>query len=370
MQELILDNDTQLIPPQQPLYRSRLRTRGPAGRNDLPREVTYFTGRRDEVQQMLTLSPNPVTDGTATISVIDGMAGTGKTSLAVHVAHRLALRYPDAQLLVDLHGHSANEAPMEPAAALVTLLRAADVPAEDIPDGLDERAALWRARLANSHMVIVLDNAACESQIRPLLPGTPGCRVLVTSRRRLPGLEATQRMSIDVLPSHEAVTLFSRIVGDDRAAAELEATREVAKLCGHLPLAIRIAASRLVARPTWRIGDLLERLRSAQRRLLELNSRDRSVIAAFKLSYQNLTPSQRRMLRRLSRCTNDVTAPYAAAIADLDAAEAEAALENLLDEHLLEQKTPGRYQMHTLVRLFARHQANIEERASAPTAKG
>ncbi|WP_436499956.1 AfsR/SARP family transcriptional regulator [Actinokineospora sp. HUAS TT18] len=318
----------------------------PAVTDSLPYDVPDYTGRAADLAALL--------DGSAAITTIDGMAGVGKTAFALHLAHRLADRYPDGRLFVDLHAHSPGQPPVEPAACLETLLRAVGVPAEGIPATLDERAALWRSRLAGRRVLIVLDNAADAAQVRPLLPGAPGCQVLVTSRRRLPGLAGAVPVSLDVLSTEDAVALFTRVV--PRAAASPEAVSRVVALCGGLPLAIRIAAARLLHRPLWTVDHLADLL--GDERLAELAVDDQGVGAAFTLSYEQLDPEQQRVFRLLGCHPGvDFDARSAAALADLPVAEAERVLESLLDVHLLLQRHPGRYLLHDLVAVYARELA-------------
>ncbi|MCC8243209.1 AfsR/SARP family transcriptional regulator [Saccharothrix luteola] len=323
----------------------------PATRNTLPRDVVDFTGREGELARLLT-DPPPST--AAVVEAVDGSAGVGKTALAVHAAHRLAHRYPDAQLFVNLHGHSAGRAPVEPLAALDTLLRALGVPGERIPARLDARAGLWRAELADRAALVVLDDATDAEQVRALLPGTARSLTLVTSRRRLVDLEAAHALSLDVLPHDDAVALFARIVGDHRPADEADTVAEVVGLCGRLPLAIRIAAARLRTRPAWTVRYLADRLRQ-DRPLAELEAGDRGVTAAFSLSYRHLTGEQQRVFRLLGLHTGpDVDADAVAALVGLEVGAAGRVLEDLVDVHVLEQPTAGRYRFHDLVRHFAR----------------
>ncbi|HKN56074.1 MAG TPA: tetratricopeptide repeat protein, partial [Amycolatopsis sp.] len=303
------------------------------------------------------------------IEAIDGMAGIGKTTLAVHAAHRLAGHYRDAQLFIDLHGHAPGQEPITTAAALDTLLRALGVPADEIPHDPDARAARWRAELAGRSVLVVLDNAADATQIRPLLPGNARSLVLVTSRRRLADLETTNILSLGVLPDADAIALFTGIVGDERTGNEAESVRDVVELCGRLPLAIRIAAARLRTRPVWTVRHLADRLRQASGPLAELSAGDRSVAAAFALSYQHLDPAQQRMFRLLGLNPGpDVDVPAAAALAAVDSAEAERLLESLVDDHLLQQPVPGRYRFHDLMRQHAQTTVVAEEPATERTA--
>ncbi len=342
LQARILRTDPALNAPP-PVVRSR--------RNHLPGDIADFTGRATELELLLATDPRPAA---VVIEALDGMAGIGKTTLAVHVAHRLAASLPDVQLFVDLHGHTSNQDPVSPMAALDALLRTVGVPADVIPNDLDSRAALWRAELATRRAVLVLDNAASAGQVRPLLPGTSSCLTLITSRHRLADLETTHTLSLDVLTEQEAMTLFTRIVGAERLTGQLAAASEVISLCGRLPLAVRIAGARLRSRPAWTVQHLADRLHQAATPLTELSTGDRSVAAAFALSYRHLDPAQQRMFRLLGLHPGVLF--DAAAVAALTAdppAETEALLDALVDAHLLQEPTAGQYRFHDLLRSHA-----------------
>jgi len=328
--------------------------------NTLPYAVADFTGRDSEIAELL----GRLDGGTATISTIDGMAGVGKSALALHVAHRLAPEFPDGQLFIDLHAHTGPRSPVEPGAALERLLHTIGVPADAVPARLEDRAALWRSRLSGRRMVVVLDNAASAEHVRPLLPGTAGCLVLITSRRRLTGLAGATPLSLEPLPADDAGALVRRVV--DRAAAEPAAVAELVALCGHLPLAIRIASARLLHRPSWTVEHLVRRLHGERDRLAELAVEDRGVAAAFALSYRQLDTDQRRMFRLLGTHVGpDIDAYAAAALVDLPVEKTELLLESLLDVHLLGQHTPERYVWHDLLREYAAGIAEAEELSAA-----
>ncbi|WP_170211859.1 AfsR/SARP family transcriptional regulator [Saccharothrix australiensis] len=314
----------------------------------LPHDIADFTGRDQELAQLLDTVRDP-SGATTVIAAIDGMAGMGKTALAVHAAHRLSSCYPDVQLFIDLHAHTADRQPVDTAAALGTLLRSVGVPGERIPAGLDERAALWRSTLAGRKALVVFDNVVSAAHVRPLLPGGPRCLALVTSRRRLTDLDSARTLSLDVLPHRQAVALFTRVLGDERR--EPGAVGEVVGLCGHLPLAIRIAAARLRSRPVWTVGRLAGRLRAG---LSELATGDRSVVTALHLSYRQLTEAQQRLFRLLGLHPGaDFDGWSAAALTAAGVVEVERTLEELVDLHLLQEPEPGRYRMHDLLRAFA-----------------
>ncbi|WP_258951390.1 AfsR/SARP family transcriptional regulator [Lentzea californiensis] len=327
----------------------------------LPHDVEDFTGRDDELLRLFDATAS--VSSSTVIVAIDGMAGVGKTALAVHTAHHLADRYPDVQLFIDLHAHTADLRPTDSAAALAVLLRSIGVAGERVPDGLEERAVLWRAELAGRKALLVLDNAASAAQVRPLLPGTADCLALVTSRRRLTDLDSARTVSLDVLPQRQAVELFTRVLGYE--PAEREPVADVAALCGHLPLALRIAAARLRSRSVWTVEHLAERLRDSGQRLNELVTGDRSVAAALHLSYLHLDATRQRLFRLLGLHPGaDLDAHAAAALADADPVETERLLEELVDLHLLHQSEAGRYRMHDLLRAFASELAATTESPS------
>jgi DNA-binding SARP family transcriptional activator len=319
----------------------------------LPRDLADFTGRESVLRQLLDAVPTEGQAATAPmILAIDGMPGVGKTTLAVHLAHLVADRYPDAHLHVDLLGHS-TQAPLDPAAALDALLRQLGVRGERIPERIDERINLWRSELAARRVLLLLDNAASTDQIAALVPAEPGCLTLVTSRGRLGGLDGARLTSLHVFTTAEAVVLQQRIVGD-RVVVAPQAAQDVARRCGHLPLAIRLAAARLAYRPAWGVPDLADRLRNAQAPLQELALQGRTVEAAFALSYQQLRPATQTLFRRLELYPGpNLGASAAAALADLDLPDADDLLTELVDGNLIEEPAPGRYRLHDLLREYA-----------------
>ena len=327
----------------------------------LPATVPDFTGREDVVAELgrrLASSDGQV----MVVSAVAGIGGVGKTTLAVHVAHAARQHFPDGQLYVDLQGAGTN--PAEPVAVLGFFLRALGVPDNEIPEGLEERAALYRSLLDGRRVLTLLDNARDAAQVRPLLPGSRGCAALVTSRARMAGLAGASLVDLDVMSPEEAITLFTRIVGQERANAEREATMDVVAACGFLPLAIRIAASRLAARPTWTVSVLADKLADTRRRLDELTAGDLAVKATFQMGYDQLDHRQARSFRLLGLPDGpDISLPAAAALLDLAENEAEAVLESLVDASLLEPAAPERYRFHDLVRLFARSCAEADETA-------
>ncbi|MDJ0375361.1 BTAD domain-containing putative transcriptional regulator [Streptomyces sp. H10-C2] len=358
LQELhqrILRNDPDLAPPAPEPEAPRT-----AGRSVLPYDVADFTGREAELDRLAGAIGAGA--GPMVIAAIDGMAGVGKTALAVHLAHRLAERYPDGRLFMDLHGFTPGRTPVTPADALDGLLRAKGVPPEKIPEDLDQRAGMWRAVLTGTRTLVVLDNAADAAQVRPLLPAASGCLVFVTSRRRLPTLDGTVPVSLGFMPSAEAIGLFTAIAGPERCAGEPMAVAEVVALCGGLPLAVRIAAARLQKRRQWTVEQLATRLRAEHGRLAELSVDDRDVAAAFTLSYRDLDPAQQRMFRLLGLHPGHDLDPYAAAaIAGLPRHTVSDLLDDLVDARLLHQCAPGHYAFHDLLREYARTIVGTEE---------
>ncbi|MFI5860513.1 tetratricopeptide repeat protein [Streptomyces sp. NPDC051546] len=317
----------------------------PKPRNDLPRDVPDFTGRESQLAAVLA-----AVDSHRGVAV-DGMAGVGKTCLAVHAAHRLAAAYPAAQLYVDLHGFTEGRDPLDPDSALRMLLGALGVPSERVPqEGLEQLAACWRAELADRRALLVVDNAADAEQVRPLLPGAGDSVVLITSRNRLLGLDEVPPVSLDVLSPEESAELLARASGDPggpegRLAREPESAAEVLRLCGHLPLALRLAAARLRHRPGWTVGILVERLAEG---VSEFDT-------AFAMSVRQLDRARARLLRMLGLLPGGSFDAYAAAaLADVPVRAAREMLEDLVDAHLVQQPTAGRYRLHDLVHQHAR----------------
>ena len=340
----------------------------------LPSAPGHFTGRQDELLALATLANRPAQAdavGTVVISAIDGMAGIGKTALAIHAAHRLADRFPDGQLFLDLHGYTKGHPPRTTDQALDFLLRALGLPPERIPIDGELAAALYRQRLAGTRTLIVLDNAATEAQVRPLLPGTDSCLVLITSRIRLKGLDDAQIISLDLLAASDAVALLSAVAGPDRIPPDDPLAAEIAELCGYLPLALRIAASLLRHRPAWGLEQLARQLRDKSRRVSALSDGERGLPAVFDLSYLSLGEQHRRLWRRLGLIPGpDLDAYAAAALAKLAPARAAELLEDLVDHNLLSAYAPGRYRLHDLLRAHARTLAAADPAPESEAAVG
>ena len=322
----------------------------------LPRDTAAFTGRTGELDRLVAAaSETAAAGGVIGIHAVDGMAGIGKTAFAVHAAHRLAARFPEGQIFLRLHAHTAGQQPVDPAEALATLLLTTGVAPQQIPPGLEARAGLWRGHLAGKKVLLVLDDAAGSDQVRPLLPGAAGCLVLVTSRRRLTALEETAPISLGTLPPGEAADLFARLAARPGLQPADAAIAEVARLCGYLPLAIRLVAARIRHHPAWTITDLAAELATARDRLEAMQAEDVSVAAAFDLSYQDLTTGQQRLFRRLGlHPGTDIDAYAAAALDDTDLQATRRCLGELYDHNLIGEPARGRYRLHDLLREHAR----------------
>ncbi|MFF7858691.1 BTAD domain-containing putative transcriptional regulator [Streptomyces sp. NPDC007904] len=359
LQERILRADPGLAEPSAPAAEPASAPVRPA---QLPATVPDFTGRASFVRELseVLASASGAEGRVMAVSALAGIGGVGKTTLAVHVAHGARSAFPDGQLYVDLQGAGARAA--EPETVLGTFLRALGTADSAIPDSLEERAALYRSVLDGRRVLVLLDNARDAAQVRPLLPGTAGCAALVTSRVRMVGLAGAHLIDLDVMSPDEALTLFTRIVGEERVASEREAALDVVAACGFLPLAIRIAASRLAARRTWTVSVLAAKLADERRRLDELQAGDLAVKATFELGYGQLEPAQARAFRLLGLADGpDISLAAAAAVLDLPAEDTEDLLESLVDTSLLESAAPGRYRFHDLVRLYARACAERDE---------
>ena len=335
----------------------------------LPAAVAGFVGRDRELARLDAVLAGRAAH-TMVISAVSGTAGVGKTALAVHWSHRVRHLFPDGQLQVDLRGYSTGS-PMPPGQALARFLRGLGVPAEQVPLDLAEAAAMYRTLLADRRMLIVLDNAADAGQVRPLLPGSPTCLVLVTSRDRLGGLVAgdgARPLSLDVLDDGEAHALLRGILGAARADAEPHALAELAQVCGFLPLALRIAASNIVLRPHTAIAEHVAELGEGNRLgALRIDGDDQTAVrAAFDRSYTGRNPAEQRMFRLLGVVPGpDIDLPAAAALAGDDQEMVRRRLRGLVDSHLVAEPTGGRYALHDLLKLYARTLASGGDQPAA-----
>jgi len=333
----------------------------PSGPYQLPPDIADFTGRGKELDQVMAHLTQAV-EGQATalvISAVAGMAGVGKSALAIHAAHALKERFPDAWLYVNLRG--AEGQPLDPLETLAGFLRALGIEDRFMPKDLEGRAGLYRSKLADKRALVLLDNAQDEAQVRPLLPGGPTCAVLVTSRRRLSALEGAAILDLEVMSEEEALELLGRLAGSERVRAEPKAAAKIVRLCGRLPLAVRIAGGKLKGRPDWRLEEYATRLADERGRLKKLRLGDLDVRASFALSYQDLPSEDARLFRRLGLLAGPDFAPEVAIpLLEADPEAAREAVERLEESQLLEPAGEGRYRFHDLVRLFARERLEEE----------
>ncbi|MGV9306332.1 helix-turn-helix domain-containing protein [Nonomuraea sp. NPDC003727] len=342
----------------------RPRPTGPApGSCELPRGVGDFTGRAAELLQLRRLAEQAGAPA-ASIATVSGTGGIGKTALAVHAAGQLAGLFPDGRYYLDLRGMDAT--PLPPAVALSRLLKALGVPENAIPGEEEERAGHYRVLLRERSCLIVLDNVAHESQVRPLLPPDGAAMAIVTSRRTLAGLEGVRQIPLAPLSGEETVGLLRAIVGEERSGSDATGLARLAELSGRLPLAVRIVGNRLQSRPGWTPSQLAGRLDDEERRLESLAAGDLAVAAAFALSYEQLSGTARLVFRRLAlAAAPDFGVALTAILSETEPEEAEDALEELVELGLLQSPYVARYRFHDLVRLYARAQLAKEESIEA-----
>ncbi len=365
LEHAILNGDPALQLPAQPAEVVSASRPAP---NLLPTDIADFTGRLeqiDKIHQHLVTADRA--RGAVPVVVITGKGGIGKTSLAVHISHDVAGYFPDGQLFADLHGGASR--PVGPMQVLERFLRAFGVPGTEIPEGIDERAEVYRNLLAGRKVLVVLDDAASERQVSPLLPGTPDAAVMISSRNRLPGLPGATHIGVDALDADKSLDLLASIIGADRVKDELDAAAEVAAHCEYLPLALRIAGARLAARPHWRIRQLAYRLADETRRLDELKHGDMGIRPSISLSYEHTSKQARQLFRRLALLDLEVFSGWMSSVL-IDEPLAEDLLDDLVSAHLVELDGSGsgahsQYRFHDLVRVFARERLAEEE----PTAE-
>jgi tetratricopeptide (TPR) repeat protein/transcriptional regulator with XRE-family HTH domain len=338
----------------------------------LPRDIAAFTGRQAELARLTGgIDALAAAGGVVGIHAVGGMAGVGKTTFAVHAAHRLAGAFPDGQFFLPLHAHTAGHRPVDPADALASLLLTAGVPAAQIPPGLDARAGRWRDQVADKKILLLLDDAAGHEQVRPLLPGSASSLVLVTSRRRLTALPDATVISLDTLPPGEAAQLLARLAGRPDLSSATGPGGEITRLCGYLPLAVGMLASQLRHHPAWPAAGLAADLAAAKDRLALMHAENLSVAAAFDLSYADLAAGPQRLFRRLGLVPGPSFDGYAAAALDgTSLGQARRHLDELYDQHLITEPAPGRYQLHDLLREHARALAAAGEPAESDAAAG
>jgi len=387
---LLLAGALGLAEPARALFVAAARGRGPAAEvlaarqgavpaaaaaaatKTLPRDAANFTGREAELARLMgAIDRQAANGGVVGIHAIDGMAGIGKTTFGVHAAHRLAGRFPDGQFFLPLHAHTPGQQPVDPADALASLLLTAGVVPAQIPPGLQARAARWRDYVAGKKILLLLDDASGHQQLRPLLPGTAGSLVLVTSRRRLSALEDAAVISLDTLTPRDAAVLLVRLAARPGLRAGDVAAGGISRLCGYLPLAIGMLAGQLRHHPTWDVASLAADLAAARDRLAVMRAENVSVAAAFGLSYRDLGPDQQQLFRRLGLVPGPTVDAYAAAaLVATDLGTARRLLDDLYDHHLLTEPARGRYLLHDLLREHARALVTADDPAERDAAVG
>ena len=349
------------------------------GPRQLPADTGLFTGREDELRVLFALAEQARAGGepgTVVISAIDGMGGVGKTALAIRAAHRLAPRFPDGQLFLDLYGFAPGHEPRDPADALAAMLVALGVTPDEIPAHVDDRAAAYRDRLAGTRTLVVLDNALDEAQVRPLLPGAENCLVLITSRRRLKALDDALPVALDVLEPDAAAELLRRTarLGERVEPEDRELLPQVAELCGYLPLTLVIVGAlvRAGGRP-WSLRHVAAQLEERQpegRELERYTDGGRNLSKVFDLSYRRLPTKHRLFFRRLGLVPGpEIDSHAAASLHSTDRRTATSLLDGLRDQNLVTEVGPGRYRMHDLIRAYTREIAVRDSAADRERAR-
>ncbi|GLW33563.1 AfsR/SARP family transcriptional regulator [Actinoplanes regularis] len=334
----------------------------------LPTDIADFTGRQEEIDEiqlhLARAAENPGQLAVPVIAIV-GKPGIGKTTLGVHVSRRLMPQYPGGQLFADLHGRASRL--VSPMQILERFLRTLGVPGGSIPDGLEERAEMYRGLLSDRRVLVVLDNVGNEAQVLPLLPGNPRTAVIVTSRSRLGGLPGAIHVDVEVFDPRHSIELLSRIAGNGRVQAETEAAESLANLCGQLPLALRIAGARLSARPHWTVEQLARRLENESRRLDELKHGAMGIRVSISMTYDNISADARRLFRLLAVLDCLVFSGWVgAALLDVPLEDAQDLLDDLADAQLVEitgteSGMHSHYRFHDLIRVFARERLATEE---------
>ena len=326
-------------------------------RYQLPNDIADFTGREAEVNRILARLHSSSATNAVVISAVAGMAGVGKSALAVHAAHRLKAQFPDARLYANLRGADNN--PVEPFDVLGQWLRALGRDDSTMPPDLPGRVNAYRSAMTNRQALVLLDNAQDEAQVTPLLPGSGTCSVLVTSRRRLGALAGADVIDLMVLSEPEALALLQALIGDDRIQSDHDAAQRIVNQCGRLPLTVRIAGGTLKTKPHWSLASYAEKLANEQQRLAQLKLSNLDVRASFALSYGELADPETNLFCLLGLLPRDFDPEVAVALAELESEATTTGLEMLVDAQLVEALHEGRYQLHDLVRLFA--QENLDD---------
>lgn len=340
------------------------------GRSNLPHGPGVLVGRGRELSALLARGRSDAAGSeeasAGEIVVVDGMAGVGKTAFALHAARRLVSYYPDGQFFLDMRGYAAGRTRLSPAEGLARLLRLTGVPEALLPSSTEDLAMMWRERLAGRRVLLVLDDVATAEQIEPLLPPSSRCLTLVTSRRCLNLLWPAHLMSLDVLSPGEAGELFRALTDGAHVECPPKSEERLVRYCGRLPLAVAVVATRLRFRPSWSVCHLVTRLADPRRRLTELQTENGGVVSSFDVSYRCLDGWQQLLLSSLSQGTGEVfDTMEAAGVLGLSLDRTDVFLEELVDEHLLQQPEPGRYRMHELLKIYCVQAAELREGLAA-----
>ncbi|UED86148.1 AfsR/SARP family transcriptional regulator [Streptomyces profundus] len=334
--------------------------------SNLPSD-TDWVGRRDEIDKLLAMikGSGKQRPSSVLVSAIGGMGGVGKTALAVHIAHQVKASFPDGHIMIDLRGYDAHQKPLDTTRALTELLHLLGLSAQQIPADQAQLTATWRSVLSSRRALVILDNASGPEQVSPLLPGASESLLIITSRRHLAAVSVARPLSLDTLSDRDSIELFQDRVGPDREPSPREAAK-IAQLCGNLPLAVEIAASRFLTHSSWSVDDLVQQLDRASGRTRELHDGTRDIEKVFALSVQDLSPEERRLFRRLGLHIGPAFGPHAAAVlADLPVELTERSLEKLLHAHLLNEPGSHRYRLHDLLADYARTLVAAEESQDA-----
>ncbi|MBP2327303.1 DNA-binding SARP family transcriptional activator [Kibdelosporangium banguiense] len=360
LESAILAGERQVTPTNEPVG-------PPAGQivqpRQLPADTADFTGRREPVADLVGWIGGD--QGAVPVVVITGMPGVGKSALAVHISHHVADRFPDGQLYVDLRGSQPQ--PADPVDVLCRFLRALGVPGSAVPEELEERAEMYRSVMADRRVLVVLEDAAAEAQVLPLLPGGPGCAVVVTSRFRLAGLPGARLCEVEVMDQEQSLELLGKVIGRDRIEAEPGVAEALVGTVGGLPLALRVVSARLVARPHWSLAAMMGLLADERHRLDELSHGEIMVRASLALTYEGLSKRSRRLLRLLSLVEAETFLGWiAAALLDEQPARGAHLMESLVDAQMLNVAGVDvagypRFKFHDLVRVFARERLTESE---------
>lgn len=325
-------------------------------RNDLPRDLPDFTGRGQHLNRMRDLADGG--GARAQVCVITGSGGEGKTTTAVHFGHEAAEHYPDGQLFIDLYGYNVDRGPLSASSALGVLLRAVGVAPEAVPESLDERSALWRATMADRRVLLILDNVLNVTQVSPLVLSSPGSLTVITARKDISGINGARFVSLGMFDEDSSLELLSKVLGDSRVEDEPDSARAIARLCGGLPLALRVVAGRMLSRPRWSFAHVARRLSERDRRLRELQVEGQSVESAIDLSYQSLNAEQRHAFLILGVMIGEtVDLTGAAALLGTSVDEADDMLQELVGMYLLSEPQGDVYRLHDLIKDFCRIRA-------------